>query len=307
MDDPFVAFTREPDAETQNHLRLVGQMLVDAADIDQITVAQMREQADNDPLRPPPLDVFEERTAGGVPVRVYAPETVDGIYLYIHGGGWVGGRPIHSDHELYARANAARVAIVGIDYRLAPEHPYPTPNDDCEAATLWLVRNALQEFGTDRIVIGGESAGAHLTAATALRMRDRHGYTGFAGAEMRYGLYDLRVTPSVRNFTGGTLEAKAINKLIDWYIPEGNREEPDASPLLGSLHDMPPALFTVGTLDSLVDDTLFMWARWRAAGNVADLRVYSGGLHAFDKVPFLPIAIQCQQDIASFIRDRIEA
>ena len=65
-------------------------------------------------------------------------------------------------------------AVVAVEYRLAPEHPYPAGPDDCEAAAVWLLRNAKEEFGTDILTIGGESAGGHLTAVTILRMRDRH-------------------------------------------------------------------------------------------------------------------------------------
>jgi acetyl esterase/lipase len=93
-------------------------------------------------------------------------------------------------------------AIVAVEYRLAPEHPYPAGPDDCETAAAWLVQNAKKEFGTDALTIGGESAGGHLTAVTILRMRDRHGYTGFRGANIVYGAFDLSLTPSHQVFVG---------------------------------------------------------------------------------------------------------
>jgi len=77
-------------------------------------------------------------------------------------------------------------AVVAVEYRLAPEHPYPAGPDDCEAAAAWLVQNGKREFGTEALTIGGESAGGHLTAVTILRMRDRHGYTGFGGSNVVY-------------------------------------------------------------------------------------------------------------------------
>jgi dienelactone hydrolase len=76
----------------------------------------------------------------------------------------------------------------------------PAGPDDCEAAAAWLVQNGKKEFGTDALTIGGESAGGHLTAVTILRMRDRHGYTGFRGANIVYGAFDLSMTPSQRQF-----------------------------------------------------------------------------------------------------------
>src|SRR5439155_13231198 len=90
-------------------------------------------------------DMAQNRTvpgpAGAVPVRVFVPETVNGVYLNFHGGGWVLGHPHHSDQMLEGIAKAAGVAVVSVDYRLAPEHPYPAGPDDCEAAAVWLVEH----------------------------------------------------------------------------------------------------------------------------------------------------------------------
>src|SRR5207249_4382288 len=113
-----------------------------------------------------------------------------------HGGGWVLGRAFHDDARNEAIAERCRVAVVSVDYRLAPEDPYPAGPDDCEAAALWLVEHARAEFGADRLVVGGASAGAHLAAVTLQRMRDRHAFTRFAGAVLTYGAYDLAMTPS---------------------------------------------------------------------------------------------------------------
>ncbi len=225
--------------------------------------------------------------AGPVPVRLFVPDEVAGVYLHIHGGGWVLGRAHHRDPALWALANACKVAVVSVDYRLAPEHPYPAGPDDCEAAALWLVRNARSEFGADRLVIGGESAGAHLSAVTLLRLRDRHGITSFAGAVLSFGAFDLSGTPSVRRWGQRrlVLNTSAIQWFTDHFVPERLRRDPDVSPLYADLSRMPPALFSVGTLDPLLDDTLFMHARWLAAGNRAELAVYPGAAHGFDRFP----------------------
>ena len=153
---------------------------------------------------PPPVDRAEDRAVPGMgegaTVRIIRPEGREptGVYLDIHGGGWVIGRARMSDQANLALVDAFGLATVSVDYRLAPEHPYPAPPDDCEAAAAWLVENAAAEFGTERLLIGGGSAGAHLTAVTLLRLRDRHGYTGFLGANLVYGVYDLSMTPSQR-------------------------------------------------------------------------------------------------------------
>ncbi len=89
----------------------------------------------------------------------------------------------------------ARPAVLSVDHRLAPEHPFPAGPDDCEAAARWLVDRAEAEFGTARLLIGGESAGAHLSVLTLLRLRDRHGITGtFRAAHLTFGPYDLSMT-----------------------------------------------------------------------------------------------------------------
>ncbi len=233
----------------------------------------------------------EERSVKGlardIPLRVFVPDTVEGVYLHIHGGGWVLGRAHLQDERLENIANDCSVAGVSVDYRLAPEHPYPAGPDDCEAAALWLVENAKSEFGTDNIAIGGESAGGHLSASTLLRMRDKHGYAGFTGANLVYGVFNLSMTPSQANWGDRNLvlSTPIMEWFYDHFVPSEHRRDPDVSPLYADLSGLPPALFSVGTLDPLLDDTLFMYARWAAAGNPASLEVYPGGVHGFNGFP----------------------
>jgi len=224
-----------------------------------------------------------------IPLRVIAPEaTPRGIYLHIHGGGWVLGGADMQDPILERIADSTRQVVVGVEYRLAPEHPYPAGPDDCEAAAAWLVENAKREFGTDALTIGGESAGGHLTAVTILRMRDRHGYTGFRGANLVYGAFDLSMTPSQRQFGDTRLILRTIDmqQFYNAFLPTiTDRQVPDISPLYADLQNLCPALFTVGTKDALLDDTLFMHARWVTAGNSAELAIYPGGAHGFTLFP----------------------
>ena len=97
--------------------------------------------------------------SGGIPARVFVPESPTAVYLHVHGGGWVLGSAFQQDQPLSNMAERAGVAVVSVDYRLAPEHPYPAGADDCEDAALWLMKQSGAEFGTDRLLIGGESAG----------------------------------------------------------------------------------------------------------------------------------------------------
>ena len=135
--------------------------------------------------------------------------------------------------------------------------------------------------------IGGDSAGAHLSAVTLLRLRDRHAITGaFAAANLIYGVFDLAMTPSQRNWgeRNLVLTTAVMRYFEETFLPgmdDEAKRDPDVSPLYADLRDMPPALFSVGTLDPLLDDTLFMEARWRAAGGRTELRIWPEAIHAF--------------------------
>ncbi len=254
-----------------------------------------------------PSPLAQERLLPGphglIPVRVFVPDTVQGVYLDIHGGGWTLFSAAGDDQQNERIARTCQLAVVSVDYRLAPEHPYPIPVDECEAVALWLVQQAQAEFGSRRLFIGGGSAGGHLAAVTLLRLRDRHGYTGCAGANLVYGCYDMAWTPSLTRYEGPL----ALNRiLMDWcraqFVPDSALwRDPDVSPLYADLHDMPPALFTVGTLDPLLDDTLFMSARWLAAGNQTELAIYPGGAHGFDAFP-TRLAEQARERMLTFLR-----
>ncbi|MHB8576235.1 MAG: alpha/beta hydrolase [Dehalococcoidia bacterium] len=254
-----------------------------------------------------PSSLAQERLLPGphgpISVRVFVPDTVQGVYLDIHGGGWSLFSAAVDDQQNERIARTCQLAVVSVDYRLAPEHPYPIPVDECEAVALWLVQQAQAEFGAERLFIGGGSAGGHLAAVTLLRLRDRHGYTGCAGANLVYGCYDMAWTPSLTRYEGPL----ALNRiLMDWcraqFVPDSALwRDPDVSPLYADLHDMPPALFTVGTLDPLLDDTLFMSARWLAAGNQTELAIYPGGTHGFHAFP-TRLAEQARERMLTFLR-----
>jgi acetyl esterase len=243
------------------------------------------------PLAPksPRARVVEIDGKGGkIALRIVAPDNPKGVYLHIHGGGWTLGGADHQDPLLERVADNTGLAAVSVEYRLAPENPYPAGPDDCEAAAVWLVKNARKEFGTDVLTIGGESAGGHLSAVTILRMRDRHGYTGFKGANLVFGAFDMSMTPSQRAFGDERLILRTIDiqKFGDAFMPPHvDRRDPDVSPLYADLKGLCPALFTIGTRDALMDDSLFMYARWIAAGNEAELAVYPGGAHGFVAFP----------------------
>jgi len=282
------------DEETRQLNELIEKTLAAVPPIHTRIPAEVRREREEGKGPFPPLQISplaRERDVAGprgtIKLRMFERPEARAVYFHIHGGGWTIGGAHHQDPLLAALAEACEVTVASVEYRLAPEHPYPAGPDDCEAAALWLVENARRTFGTDRLLIGGESAGAHLAAVTLLRLRDRHGFRGFRAANLVYGCFDLTLTPSVRRWGERNLilSTPIIEWFTDQFVPPARRADPDVSPLHADLRGLPAALFTVGTLDPLLDDSLFMHGRWLAAGNRAELAIYPGGMHAFNAFP----------------------
>ena len=156
-----------------------------------------------------------------------------GAYLHIHGGGWALSAANLQDPLLVELADATGLCVVSVDYRLAPEHPYPAACDDCEDAALWLLREGLRELELPEVAtIGGDSARGHLSAVTLLRLRDRHAITGaFAAANLIYGAFDLSMTPSQRLWGERNLmlSTPILHYFGDLFMP-GMATRPAATP-----------------------------------------------------------------------------
>jgi acetyl esterase len=228
---------------------------------------------------------------GNLALRIFRPDTIRAVVLEIHGGGWSLGTAASDDIQNDNMARTCKVAVVSVDYRLAPEHPFPACINDCKAAAKWLVNNAMKEFGTDKLFISGASAGAHLSAVTALYIRDSlHAIDKVRGVNLIYGCFDLTRTPSCRMAGDSTLilSKKYMNETYELVFHGWSKDQlqkPQYSPLYADLKNLPPALFTIGTADPLIDDTYFMEARWRLAGNQTFLAVYPESPHAFNYFP----------------------
>jgi acetyl esterase/lipase len=222
--------------------------------------------------------------AKGVRVRVLDAAEPRGVYLHIHGGGWCLGAADLQDRLLTWLVRETSLTVVSVDYRLAPEHPYPAAVEDCVSAARWLLDGGIE--APRRLAVGGESAGAHLSVATLQQLGAGH---GFAGANLLYGGYDLGGTPSRRSWSDILVMSDPFMAWATENFTPGldheSRRAPEISPLYGDLTGMPPALFTVGSADPLLDDSLFMAARWEAAGNDCELLVYEDAVHAFNAFP----------------------
>jgi acetyl esterase/lipase len=197
-----------------------------------------------------------------------------GVLLEIHGGGFYTGSAAASDAYSRRLADALGVAVVSVDYRLAPECPWPAAPDDCEAAALWLAEHAESRFGTKQLELAGFSAGATLAVATLVRLRDR-GIATFGGAVLQFGTYDLSAqTPAGRLI--------ADEYFLEAYAAAAaDRTHPDLSPVFADLTGLPRVLMVVGSNDVLLEDNLAMAARLVAAGVEVDLRIYPACPHGF--------------------------
>lgn len=258
------------------------------------------------PRSPDAREIAVPGPHGDVRLRILAPKTrpSTGAYLHLHGGGWTLGAADEQDPRLSELAEATGLTAVSCEYRLAPEHPYPQGPDDCEAAAAWLLSEGDNLFGGNRFAIGGESAGANLAASVLLRLRGRSDLPArFGAAVFTCGCFDLRLTPSARNWGAAklVLNTRDLKMFVRHYLSHGHdAAEPDISPLLADLGGMVPAHFVVGSADPLLDDTLFMHARWVAAGNAAEIAVHPGGCHVFQHFD-LEIARESNRAIDAFL------
>ncbi len=224
-----------------------------------------------------------------IAIRVIRPSNgaTRGTYLHMHGGGWVFGGSEEADPRHRRFAENTGLTVASVEYRLAPEHPFPAAPDDCAGVAVALANGHL-DLPRGYLAIGGESAGAHLAALTLIRLRDEYGMQPYRCANLVAGAYDLSLTPSVRAQGSDRLilDTDDVKEFVLRFVPDTfSLKDPKVSPLYADLSGLPPALFSVGTADLLLDDTLFMATRWQAAGNETHLSITNGGCHVFQSFP----------------------
>lgn len=232
-----------------------------------------------------PVASWEEVVIDGrVPARAYRPlrpVVRAGCLLWLHGGGWVMGDLDGFDHVGRALANACGHVVVSVDYRLAPEHPFPAAVDDARAAVIWATGHGARQLDFDpkRVVVGGDSAGGTLAAVAA-----RHHADTLAGQALVYPAVDAAMaTDSYARFADGPmLRADEMASCFEAYLGGADPTHPDVSPLLAeSLAGLPPAMVVLAGFDPLHDDGAAYAAALRAAGVEVELALFDDMVHGF--------------------------
>ncbi len=261
---------------------------------------------------PEPVGRVEDRVVPGpvadIAVRIYWPaDTFDAptpIMIFAHGGGFVFCDLDTHDDFCRRMSNGVGALVISVDYRLAPESPWPAAPEDVYAATLWAFEHA-DELGADPacLVVAGDSAGGNLAAVTAVLARDRGGPV-IAGQVLLYPVIAARFdTHSYARFATGFYNTRAAMAWYwDQYLPtHADREHPYASPIRSELHGLPPAIIVTAGYDPLHSEGESYANAVAAAGVPVTHRCYGGAIHGFMTMNTLALARQAQQQAWSDI------
>ncbi|KXF49995.1 hypothetical protein AXA44_21980 [Rhodococcus sp. SC4] len=245
-----------------------------------------------------------------IPMRLYRPTADAGLPLlvYLHGGGWILGDIETVDAVSRRLAVTTGHAVAAVDYRLAPEHPFPTPLDDCYTAVKWLADNANQ-LGLDagRLVVCGDSAGGHLSLGVCARARDENGPRIEAQVLIYPAADDDMESDSCRaHGEGYFLTRDAMASMWECFAPESVREHPYVTPLRnGRFDDLPPAMVITAGYDPLRSEGEELVRRLGQAGVPVLHTQYPDQIHAFFWMAGkVPAAVDAFEEIASALRDR---
>ncbi|WP_235732473.1 alpha/beta hydrolase [Mycolicibacterium septicum] len=289
------------------------------------TEVRARLKASRRPARPMQVSSVENRTvpgpAGDIPVRIYHPldpadsriDTGAGlpVLIYFHGGGFVLCDLDSHDSCCRRLANGIGAIVISVDYRLAPEHPYPAAVEDAWAATEWAAAHA-SELGGDpaRLVVAGDSAGGNLAAVVAMTARDHSG-PHIAFQVLIYPVVDQRRKSSLSSphTKSGVLTAEHMQWFTAQYLgASGAQAEVSASPILGDMTGLPDGHVLTGALDPLCEEGE-EYARMLAAGGAeVSVRRYERGFHGFfNLADHLPAAAEATEDVCAVVREALRS
>lgn len=260
-------------------------------------------------MNPLPADVqLTPVVANGVPAEwIGVPGADSGrVVLYVHGGGYVIGS-LTSHRELVARiARAANARGLSVDYRLAPEHPFPAAVDDGVAAYRWLLSQGVSPSG---IVIAGDSAGGGLTLATLVALKEAGDPLPAAGVCLSpwVDLEGIGDSMTSRDAIDPMVHKAGLAQMAAHYLNGADPRTPLAAPLYAELAGLPPLLIQVGSAETLFDDSTRIAARARAAGVDVTFEEWPELFHVFQAISVLPEARQATDKIGAFIQEKTKA
>jgi acetyl esterase len=249
-----------------------------------------------------------------LPIRVYQPLGASGdplpVVVNFHGGGWVFGDPRQSEWLCSSVAAQAGVVVVSVDYRLAPEHPFPAAAEDCYASTVWVSEHAA-ELGVDpaRLAVMGDSAGGNLSAVVCLMARDR-GAPAIALQVLIYPSVELiEAFPSEDENAHAPVLGKAdLTAFSAMYRGANDGTDPYGSPLRGEHHDLPPALIQTAQHDPLRDQGPAYANALREAGVDVRLTNYVDAVHGYMSLPgVVPAARQALAEVVDAVREALRS
>jgi len=240
-------------------------------------------------------------------LRIHIPEggPGKGVMLYIHGGGWMLFSVKTHDRLMREYAAAAGCAVVGLDYALAPENPFPAALNDVIAGVNWIrAHGAAHGLCTDRLLMGGDSAGGNLTLAATKKLRD-DGADLPNGILVNYGALDTEHRSSHKRYDGAPfmLDAAEMDEYWQAYLGEGDRQNPYARVMLGDLSQLPPTHLCIAECDILLDENKALMKLLKDAGVEVTGKIYPGATHSFlEAVSISPVARQAIADSAAWMK-----
>ena len=257
---------------------------------------------------PPEADIkCEPVSAGGVKAEwISAPGAVPGrAVLYLHGGGYVVGS-IKTHRDLMGRvARTAKARVLGLDYRLAPEHPFPAAVDDSVAAYRWMLQ---QDLSPSRIAVAGDSAGGGLVVATLVAIRDAKLPMPATGVCLSpwVDLEGIGESMKTRAHADPVVQREGLTQMAAAYLGGKDARTPLAAPLYADLKGLPPLLIQVGDAETLLDDSNRLAQRARAAGVQVKLEVWPEMIHVFQLFAgFLPEGQQAVDGIGQYLGQQL--
>jgi len=256
---------------------------------------------------PPPPDIKSERvSANGVPAEwITAPGAAnDRVVLYLHGGGYVIGS-VKTHRDLMGRVSrSAKARVLGLDYRLAPENPFPAAVDDAVAAYRWL---ADQGVKPSKIAVAGDSAGGGLAVATLVAIRDAGLPMPAAGVCLSpwVDLEGIGESMKTRAQADPVVQRDGLVGMAQAYLQGKDPRSPLAAPLYANLKGLPPLLIQVGDAETLLDDSNRLADRAKAADVQVKLEVWPEMIHVWQLfASFLPEGQQAVEGIGKFVAER---